>query len=33
MVTLNNIAPSFMTMLAVPYIRVKELVLNEHVAA
>jgi hypothetical protein len=29
----NNIVPSFMTILAVPYIRIKELVLNEHVAA
>jgi len=32
MVTLNNIVPSFMTIFAVPYIRIKELVSNERVA-
>lgn len=32
MVTSNNIVLSFMTIRAVPYIRIKELVLNECVA-
>ena len=32
MVTSNNIVLSFMTIHAVPYIRIKELVLNECVA-